>query len=74
MLRAAIIAAAVVLSGCGAARDQTPVEPVASRGSDDEVVCKSETPVGSHLPQTRCRRRADIEREREATRRDLDRP
>lgn len=61
--------------GCGATpRQTTAVQPATASRAEDDVVCRTETPVGSHLPQTRCYQRKDQEQAREATRRALDRP
>jgi hypothetical protein len=64
---------AALMSGCGTQRQTTTQAPTVSI-DDDELICRDETPTGSHLPQTRCRRGDDIEREREAARRELEGP
>ena len=75
MLMISIMALAVVISGCGAQRQAEPtVQQTAVSRSDYDVICRTEMPTGSHLPQRRCYRRADEEQTREATRRALKAP
>jgi hypothetical protein len=39
-----------------------------------KVVCVNEAPTGSHIPERRCRRVEDVERERQATQAELMQP
>lgn len=64
---------ALVMAGCGAQRQAEPTVQSAAASRNDDVVCRSELPTGSHLPQTRCYSREEIERAREAARRAQDR-
>jgi hypothetical protein len=65
----------LALVGCGAQRQAEPAaQPAAVSRGEDDVVCRTETPTGSHLEQARCYRSEDEEEAREAARRALDRP
>jgi hypothetical protein len=66
---------AMLLAGSACGAPQTPTtEPDKVTTGDGEVICKRETPTGSHLPRAQCRPRAEVEREREAVQRELERP
>ena len=56
-------------AGCGARR-QSPSEHAASAG-DDDLVCRKESVVGSHMRQTVCRRKSGDRAERDATQQSL---
>lgn len=56
ILSAALLGA--VVSTAGAA---TAAEPSPSADKKDEMVCTTETPLGSHLPKRTCMTRADRE-------------
>jgi hypothetical protein len=65
----------LALVGCGAQRQAEPVaQPAAVSRGEGDAVCRTETPTGNHLQQTRCYRSEDAEQTREAARRALDRP
>lgn len=52
-----ILAAMATVTGCV---PMEPVEPVA-QVSDDDVICRMESPIGSHVKQEDCKRASDIE-------------
>ncbi len=49
-----ILAAVAAVSGCA------PIEPVAEV-PDDDVICRMESPLGSHVKEEDCKRAAGIE-------------
>ena len=49
-----ILAAVVAVSGCA------PIEPVA-QVPDDDVICRMESPIGSHVKEEDCKRASSIE-------------
>jgi hypothetical protein len=69
-----LLALSYVVVGCGGNHPPTrsPGQAVATDGND--TVCKTETPTGSHIQQTRCYDSKTREQDREAARRALQRP
>lgn len=64
----AMAVSAVVLAAC-AASETVPEDSVAYQEppmDPNEVVCKRQRPIGSHIPVTVCRTRAQMEADREA--------
>ena len=45
-----------------------PLEGDASLTARNEIVCKTETPTGSHLPKRVCRHKSDIENDERTVR------
>lgn len=54
-----ILAALVTVAGC------VPMEPVA-QVADDDVICRTESPIGSHVKEADCKRVFDGKRNSDA--------
>jgi hypothetical protein len=71
--RALVLAIAAMLSIACAAPTKASKTVVKTPNGDD-YVCESEVPVGMAISRMVCRRQADIDEEREQTRREMYRP
>ena len=57
------------LAGCASGGDPADQPYVADLPPGEEVICRRYRPVGSHIPTTVCRTRAEMEAAREAAER-----
>lgn len=76
MLRLVVIALLALLAVPGASAEP-PAEtatPATSDASADKVVCVREMPVGSQIPVRRCRTQRQIDAQRDAVQKALQRP
>ncbi len=63
--QALLISATLIAAGCAGS---PPLEGDASLVARTEIVCKMETPTGSHLPKRVCRHQSDIENDERTVR------
>ncbi len=64
-----LLAAALILSGCATSESDEYI--VSDLAPEEEVICKRQRPVGSHIPVRVCRTRAQIEADKEAAMREV---
>jgi len=63
--------AALWLAAC-AAESETPTQTgAASSAHPDETICSREYPIGSNIPMTKCRTRAEVDARRAAANEEL---
>lgn len=72
-LEGASTQATAEVTEASAVANEAEVPKVASAGSPDDVICTREKVTGSHFSRKVCRTRGEIEAEREAHQRALDR-
>ena len=87
MIRVAMLAGAIAVAGCATtAKKQAKVAPAAplsaeAKAAEEQdkkdqakMICTWESPIGSHIPEKVCRTPEQIEEEREATQRAVQKP
>jgi hypothetical protein len=65
-MRRTLLAAVLVLAACGSGSTQGPNANHAGTGSGSGLICKEETPTGSHFSHEVCRTPEQVEEERKA--------
>lgn len=54
------------MAACAGNENRSKEEYLAGRPPEDELICRRQRPVGSHVPVHICRTRAQVEADREA--------
>lgn len=66
-----VLAGLLSLSACSTTDSKEGDYIVSSLSPEEEVICKRQRPVGSHIPVTICRTRAQIQADQEAAMREV---